>query len=900
MIDLDARAYAWSNLGPLASDSSVASDHATGGAGVVKLRGTINLAGVFRPSPGAVVELAYSDGQNWLARLPVRLRVLSSVCNPLQRDPITAVSVGCDLAYFEDRKQPPPVLTARDLNPLEPEFVWRVAVPAISAAKLVENILSALGLDYIGPIPLTNYLSADEFDMTAGYVEELSKLCASEQYIARMTEDGRVQFIKKATPLGTARLLTEDHLIDLNPINTGELPGEAVFAKYTSTILNPPASPDDEFEREKRNWERESSSSAGVYKHAWTRYQTVGTGEFKPVRDSWGNIFYYTFPVDLNGNPTNMVTEEIYKVAAFSEEQEINYIKSSLTLTNYDKKDRVTKRVTLNNDQWGESRTENYYTYVDASSGGQFSTARENRIDYGQIVSERTVEYSPLGPLKMSLGAQADYYELRTSGSYQSLIREVYYYKNENSGITRTVTKTFVAFIDTPDGGEVISRLRNGRQPWEPVEGLVAIATRLVPEAPEVRIRTEREFGVQRRPLEADRTADANRALPSTVDYAETVWLIGSAASQTSVELSPPYTSDDRIVYANNTYTVVKSDAHSKATFYAQNENRLRLGYRNGVGIQVLPETLPLQPLALIYIRLKGCTGAFLVDGVTWNIGPSGVTATCDALFWGAVDGVAANAWFPLPPGTTSLPATAATTTNANPAPANAIAIPNGFNFNNPSLTTLFASLPTGQAPVHDVTISPGSLLPPYQARVSVLAGLGVGAFVNRVNYGASQPRQILAGVGVGAFAQIRSAKKVVAGVGVGAFVEQSQAPPNLEVTWTQTEDGGLEDYVLQAPTFSSTATTSTMTLYYDAALIEDAGIFVNEYTLSYSQWQEFSLVASVQLLIDGQSYPNVISFTMPGRNPYYLDLVVLDEGDWPEVTNPQTLTIIVTATKAT
>jgi len=297
---------------------------------------------------------------------------------------------------------------------------------------------------------------------------------------------------------------------------------------------------------------------------------------------------------------------------------------------------------------------------------------------------------------------------------------------------------------------------------------------------------------------------------------------------------------------------------------------------------------------------LKGCTGAFLVDGVTWNIGPSGVTATCDALFWGAVDGVAANAWFPLPPGTTSLPATAATTTNANPAPANAIAIPNGFNFNNPSLTTLFASLPTGQAPVHDVTISPGSLLPPYQARVSVLAGLGVGAFVNRVNYGASQPRQILAGVGVGAFAQIRSAKKVVAGVGVGAFVEQSQAPPNLEVTWTQTEDGGLEDYVLQAPTFSSTATTSTMTLYYDAALIEDAGIFVNEYTLSYSQWQEFSLVASVQLLIDGQSYPNVISFTMPGRNPYYLDLVVLDEGDWPEVTNPQTLTIIVTATKAT
>jgi hypothetical protein len=893
MIDLDTRAYAYCNLGPLASDSSVASDHATGGAGVVKLRGTINLAGIFRPAPGAVVELAYSDGQNWLARLPVRLRVLSSVCNPLQRDPVTAVSVGCDLAYYEDRKAPPRALTSRDLNPSEPEFVWRVAVPAISAAKLVENILSALGLNYIGPIPLTNYLSADEFDMTAGYVEELSKLCASEQYIARMTEDGRVQFIKKATPLGAARLFTEDHLIELNPINTGELPGEAIFAKYTSTILNPPANPGDEFEREKRNWEREASASAAVYTHTWTDYQTVDTGTTKQKRDPYGYPLFWVATEDP-------ILEPISEVKGFPREQEINYIRSSLTLTSYDTKDRVTRRVTSNNDQWGESRTENFYTYVDATSGGQFSTARENRIDYGQIVSERTVEYKPLGPLKMSLGAQANYYELRTSGSYQSLVREVFYYKNENSGITRTVTKTYVAFIDTPDGSEVISRLRNGRQPWESVEGLIPIATRLVPEAPEVRIRTEREFGVQRRPLEADRTADANRALPSAVDYAEAVWLIGSAASQTSVELSPPYTSDDRIVYANNTYTVVKSDANSKATLYAQNENRLRLGYRNGVGIQVLPETLPLQPLALVYIRLKGCTGAFLVDGVTWNIRPSGVTATCDALFWGAVDGVAANAWFPLPPGATSLPAMAAITTNANPAPANAIAVPNGFDFGNPNLTTLFASLPTGQVPVHDVTISPGSLLPPYQARVSVLAGVGVGAVVNRVNYGASQPRQIIAGVGVGALAQRRRAKKVVAGVGVGAFAERSQASSNFEVTWTNTDDLGSE-YVLQSPAFTSTTTTNTMTLYYDGALIEELGFYGSTFTLIYNG--SISSV-SVQCLIDGQSYSDVVELFFGAGYPVQglpsepvLELVA---NFFPEVSNPQTLTIIVTATKAT
>lgn len=894
MIDLDTRAYAWCNLGPLAEEgSSIASDHATGGAGVVKLRGTINLRGIYRPEPGAVAELAYSDGQNWLARLPVRLRVLSSVCNPLQRDPFTAISVGCDLTYYEDRKQPPRSLTARDLNPTVPEIVWQVAVPSIPAAKLVENILSALGLSYIGSIPLTNQMSGDEFDMTAGYVEELGKLCASEQYIARMAEDGRVEFIKKATSLGTAGLLTEDHLIDLNPINTGELPGEAVYAKYTSTILNPPAQPGNQFEREKRNWERESSASAAVYTHAWTKYDVIFTGETRQMRDPYG----YPLFSSSSGQP---VLEAITDVKGFPREQEINYIKSSLTFTTYDSKDRAIKRVTSNNDQWGESRTEQFFTYVDATAGGQFSQARDNQIDYGQIVSERTVEYSPLGPLKMSLGAQADYYVLRTSGSYQSSIREVYYYKNENSGITRTVTKTFVPFINTPDGSEVISRLRNGRKPWESVEDLVAMATRLIPEAPEERIRTEREFGVQRRPLEADRTGEANRALPSTLDYAETVWLIGSAASQTSVELSPPYTSDDRIVYANNTYTVVKSDANSKALFYAQNENRLRLGYRNGVGIQVLPEALPSRPLSLIYIRLKGCTGAFLVDGVTWNITPAGITATCDALFWGAVDGVAANAWFPLAPGTTSLPAASSVTTNASPRPANAINIPSGFSFSSPNLTTLFTSLPTGQDLVHDMTVSPSTVLRPYREQVLIIGGVGVGAIANRVNYGTPQPRQVIAGIGLGAFAEKRRRKIVFAGIGAGGFAEVPQSPANFDVTWTQTDGSGFDDHISQSPQFSSTTTSSTMTLYYDGSLITELGFYFASYTLTYDG---FIGGVSVQCLIDSVPYEDVISVTLnysyfpqEGAPPAYLDMFA---GSFPEVSNPQALVIVVTATKA-
>jgi hypothetical protein len=168
------------------------------------------------------------------------------------------------------------------------------------------------------------------------------------------------------------------------------------------------------------------------------------------------------------------------------------------------------------------------------------------------------------------------------------------------------------------------------------------------------------------------------------------------------------------------------------------------------------------------------------------------------------------------------------------------------------------------------------------------------------VNYGASQPRQIIAGVGVGAFAQRRNAKSVLAGVGVGAFAERSQASSNFEVTWTNTDDLGSE-YVLQSPAFTSTTTTNTMTLYYDGALIEELGFYGSTFTLIYNG--SISSM-SVQCLINGQSYPDVVELFFGAGYPVQglpsepvLELVA---NSFPEVTNPQTLTIVVTATKAT
>lgn len=868
---LDARAYAWCNLGPLApgGGSSIAESHVQG-AGVITYRGTINLAGIHRPAPGAVVELAYCDGQNWIARLPLRLRVLSSFANPLGGK-TTAVSVGCDLAYFEDRKQPPTSLSTRQANPDTPEAVWRAAAPAIPAAWLVGQILAALGLTAAGACPLTNHYTRQEFDLTAGYVEELGKLSHSEGYAVRMNPAGQVEFINKAPEgLATSVLLTEADLIDLNPINTGDLPGDSVYAKYTSLKLKAPDNP-DENERQKRNWELEQSfSPKQVYLHQWTEYIRApvldqdGSPTYRQRKDANGKpVFYIQGQSISNGLQTTLfgeaVMDQVFEVRAYQLQERITYITQTTTRTTYNDKDQVTSRKTESQGQWAYEYTETFYTYNND----------------GELVKEVTTEVASLATVKMSVGFQSNYRSIRGGGtgeSYLSRYREVEYERSKATGITKTVTTSFVPFINTTDGSEAISRLRDaGNQLDESrLDQILAIATKLVSAGSEVRIRTEREFGVQRRPSEAERTASANQKAPTVEQESQTTWAMGSATSQTQVELSPPYAPDDRIVASGSTYSVIKSDADQKALHFARTENRLLLGHRNGVGIQVLPEMLPPVPLGLINIRLNGCTAAFRVNGTTWNIDPQGVTATTDALFWGAIDGTVADAWFPLPPGASSLPAPVAASTNANIRPANAINIPSGFNFTNPNLSALFASLPTDAAPVFGRTVTPAVLVKPYHETIDWTAGGGGGVFVSTLPWApqtvsltagggggvaVGQSLRITAGGGAGVFATPEPSIALKAGGGGGAFAAGGELP--LLSYASGTSMNWDDPQVLYGFSFTlATAKTVAALGVYDPG----GNGLGSSYSFAITTSSDLSIFPDNAILIDGQSETTIPS----------------------------------------
>jgi hypothetical protein len=706
---VDLRHWAWCSLGPLApieAAVTLADDHIQG-RGVCMTKGTVILQGIHRPNMGDPVSLAYGNG-SYLDRVPRRLRVLSSFADPLERT--TTVSVGCLLALFENRRPPVENPTAVEENTDVPDVVRRVAATSMSAAWVIGRILTGLGITAASAVPFNFHRVVDEWDLSAGYVEELGRICDSARHFCRINEAEQLEFISKdESDNGPAPLLTEAEILSLQPVNVGELPGDAVYARYQSAKLRLPIYdtsigpggqeeqqplPPDEMAR--RNWE----------------YESVSAG-----------------PVE--------VTHSYVNASGVLVEERVTYNDFSISETSYDTQDRVTSRTETSNTVNGIRQSITTFTY-DATTYGANSA----------VLEEVTMEYTPAGDIAAQCGKNGPISEFRT-GTMLSGVRVTTYDKDSSTGSTQTITKTLVPYINTPFGSNAVAVMREEGKPY--LE-LFTIASQLVPLNPVIRIRSERNFGLQQRPSQQERNRLASAKVPTVEEITSSTWAVGSPTSETAVELSPPYVSDDRIVASGNpvVYTVVRADAEQQALAYARTENYLRLGNRNGAGLQLSPLDCPARPFSPFVVRLNGCTARYRTNGTTWTIGTGGVAVTTDALFRGAVDGTLANAWFPLPPGVTSLPAAGSVTTNANPRPANYMAVPSGFNPQNPDLVALFAALPTAVAAIPRATLSPASpMIRPWRETVRLRGGVRVGGRIRELPPG-PQGETLRGGVRVG------------------------------------------------------------------------------------------------------------------------------------------------------
>jgi hypothetical protein len=672
---IDIRANVSCSLGTLIS-GSFADDYLQAN-GLIKTRGEVVLDGTQTPTVGTQVTFTYAKGGTTYT-LPRVLRVLSSFADPFRRT--TTVQLGCKLTYLENRKPPVEDPNAKDEHSDVPCSVFLKATLPISAEYVFQQCLDALELTS-DTIPLTSKFSVEEFDLTPGYLQVMSDLLQSEGFVGYLDSTETLQFLDLTQDSDTGPVITPADVVDLGPIGVGDLPGESVVVRFNSLRLLPP----DELYGDdflKRSWEVEEVFGAPSEVTA-----SYGNAEGTTITSS--DIFYpYTF-----------------------------------TATRYDKWDRKIESITLTLSSSAEVNNRWASDAAAVGAGWNVATARvtheeikyeiegtaTNDVDLQQIqglgssvqilksqlaaaAEEDTVlanlcqETPPDGSETVLQQITTNYFsELELAGSlnidsyrneanlvsFSTVALEidsrviVEYETDESSGISKTVTKRYVSRSQTVSGQQDLATKAQDLDIDNlsaSIEGLLAQAKPLVYAGADTSLHTQREYGLQKRPSEADRNNTANTKPVITEQKAEIAWVVGSTTSTAVTEFTVPYAPDDEITWdeSSGAFSSTPSDAKEKALRYGRIQNKLLLGNRSGVSLQLAPEQLPKRPFDPLYLQASGITGSYRVNGTSWAFDASGIVASTDALLWGAVSATSgtdlASSWVPLAPGTSSLP----------------------------------------------------------------------------------------------------------------------------------------------------------------------------------------------------------------------------------------------------
>lgn len=597
---IDIRASVTCSLGALISGRI--SDDYLQGSGLIKSRGSCEVSGLVTPAVGTSVTFSYTKA-GITRTIPRTLRVLSSFADPFRRT--TQIELGCKLTYMSDL-QDSIKWTAFDDNENNDydEDDQRIVTLPIRASSIMTKCLTEIGIS-ASSSPLTNKFSIAEFDFSPGYVQVLSDLLVSESYFGYLDANEVLQIInldQEATP-GPAYTATD--IVDIGPIGTGQLPGEAVTVSYSTLKLKQPEDTEaEDFEDNNaiRLWERsvttagpntyyigdrvfsglETTETLTVYKRIGDsdlpiRRVTTETGSTAKIAGSIGTA-YVDNDIGFNAITTTLRIEEEY----ISYDDEGNRIRTEVI--QYDQALAIFGGVSL--------------TYV-------FSARDYVSFNYVMLPSARTVNtYDIAG------NAQQE-----TSSSY-------------------------LLWPLTIQGQQAVAEYRDSLTNSTSVSAFVnsVAESGLVHERTTVTINTVGTDPGRR--IDVINASYAKGGDPNngwrTESKAELALALGSATAQRRIEFSMPYAPDD--VFSGPSggpFTAVASDASVKAMRYGRVQNRLLLGNRSGVNIQVAPDRLPNAPFDSIYIAVTGLASMYRTNGNQWAFDSSGIVCSTDALYWG-------------------------------------------------------------------------------------------------------------------------------------------------------------------------------------------------------------------------------------------------------------------------
>ena len=636
---VDIRATVSCSLGTVISGN--VNDEYVQGTGLIKCSGTVVINAIITPAIGTAVTFSYTKA-GVTRTIPRKLRVLSSFADPFRRT--TSVELGCKLTYLSDKRDSIDwTAFDDDENTLTESDAEIITIP-IRAQAVAAKCLSELGIS--GSFTLTNKFSVAEFDLSSGYVQVLSDLLVSESLCGYLDANETLQVFSLDQAGGTGPVLDATQLVDIGKIGVGQLPGEAVTVSYSSLKL-------------KRDVDQTGNGGSSE-STAWTRSESSNNSG---VVIQWTN--------NATGQPQSTL---------------FNISETTVTVTDYGNirtNDGQIQRLPVR-------RTTTLTTQTPAVMGSLFAAYYSNGISINsstiQKVTVETFAYDGngrevfsdkrerggvaflFGGASVPLVFSSTDFVSFNPGTFIDLGRETRstIYVNRSSQV---ITRTYGHWFRTIQGQQAIAEGRlsfaNASQVSDYINSLIEIGLLEINSTVDLQ-----SSGVV---VSAPTTADINNARnvkdgdPNngyrTEGKAELELAVGSATAQRRIELSLPYAPDDTFIKTGGTYSSIESDAPQKAQLYGRVQNRLLLGNRNGMSIQVAPEILPGAPFSPFVIRSGSTSALYRTNGTSWTFDAQGLVASTDALFWGGVGGNAGESWFPVAPGITTLPTTPGTTT---------------------------------------------------------------------------------------------------------------------------------------------------------------------------------------------------------------------------------------------
>jgi hypothetical protein len=736
-------------------------DHAQG-TGLIRTRGELTVKGLIRTGLGEKVDLAYVQS-NYASRFPRSLRVLSAFVDPFRRQ--TTLQLGCLITLRENRRgQTPPENKAFTWNDPQnaalacAEYAKTSAPIPISAAYIAGLCALRLGLTS-DPFPLTNTFTQEEFDLSSGYASVLSDLLVSENYVAYLDAGERLKVVNLNAFTGTTTVIDQSRIIDVSSINSGDIPGESVSITYSYSRYKqkeedqPDETPE---EQSKRNWERD---------------EVIGPAE--------------TITIDGRKlRPARFPAQGFVEVGSVST---VSVLPKTTTVTQYDSLDRVIKRTETTNTFIVSTNPE----YVRQTSGIQGDTLgtesdlsiRITNFEYaraaGQIVvvpesppsagncslvlenpqafdeeKDNVVlsETSTLYVTEMAVAGALDidyvgptlfgetapvwrYTPDNTMADIPAEITTITYEQDDKSGVTKTTTVRQQIRAFTQQGNQVAAgenedvnlNFAESSTGNTYIESLVERAKQLINVGTTVQMRTDRFYGMQRRPSQTELKnlvsrkpspgSDGTQSLPLE-NTSKITFISGSEDAESSTVYRVPYVSDDRIIpLGNGKYVSIPSDAETKARAYGRAQHRLAFGHRNGVSVQLAAPDVPTYPLDKLQLIASGTAALYVSNGTSWSFDSNGIVCNTDALFIGGVGTteLGGSLWFPVQPGITLLGPAPQIYVNEYFEPANSLAVDDQFDPLNVPPTFWDEDLPTDTPAVPQQETDITNLVPAWK-----------------------------------------------------------------------------------------------------------------------------------------------------------------------------------------